>query len=374
MIGAPNVADRKSRQSNIELLRILAASGVVWLHYNNASIGGGFGFAASGSVNEFIMVLFETLSICAVNVFVLISGYFLADNNKRDLLKPVELILQVLILGLVFFGISVLANGGGFNIDVFLSFFMSVNWFVFIYAALYIFSPYINLVWKSLDSAGKKRLLTLMLIVFSVYPTLLEVARAVSGRSMNGLSTVGATGSQSGYTIVIFVFMYLIGCSLRDMDKNGAAGASIELKTSKLLIWFCIDAVLIILWTYFDKLVLKKNVFETIAWNYDNPLVIIEAVLIFLIFRNMKIENTKVINTLSAASFTVYLVHVRFLPLCNIEFFASGSPVLLVISMLISAAGIYVAGFVIYIIYNICTKPLIVFLDNTWQKGRKYTA
>ncbi len=374
MIGAPNVADRKSRQSNIELLRILAACGVVWLHYNNATIGGGFGYAASGSVNEFIMIFFEALSICAVNLFVLISGYFLADNNKRDLLKPIELILQLLILGLVFFGIFIFGNGGGFDTDVFLSFFMPVNWFVFIYGALYIFSPYINLAWKGLDATGKKRLMTLMLIVFSVYPTLIEIAKTVSGRTMNGLSSVGINGAQSGYTIVIFVFMYLIGCSLRDMDKNGESFTSKEITTGKLLVWFILDAAIIILWTYFDKLVLKKDVFESVAWNYDNPLVIIEAVLLFLIFKNLKIGSSKVINTLSAASFTVYLVHVRFLPLCNIQAFAEGSPVLLVISMLISAAGIYVAGFVIYMIYSFCTKPLISLLDKTWQKGRKYTA
>lgn len=33
---------KQERQSNIELLRILAMLGVIILHYNNESIGGGY--------------------------------------------------------------------------------------------------------------------------------------------------------------------------------------------------------------------------------------------------------------------------------------------------------------------------------------------
>lgn len=35
------MAERRERNSGIELLRILAAMGVIILHYNNAEIGGG---------------------------------------------------------------------------------------------------------------------------------------------------------------------------------------------------------------------------------------------------------------------------------------------------------------------------------------------
>ena len=36
------MTERTERQSNIELLRVFAALGVVLLHYNNSNIGGGF--------------------------------------------------------------------------------------------------------------------------------------------------------------------------------------------------------------------------------------------------------------------------------------------------------------------------------------------
>ena len=61
----------KTRQSNIELLRIFAACGVVILHYNNMGIGGGFGAVSDGSMNQFILMTMEMMAICAVNLYVL---------------------------------------------------------------------------------------------------------------------------------------------------------------------------------------------------------------------------------------------------------------------------------------------------------------
>ena len=95
--------DRSGRDSNIELLRIIAALGVIILHYNNPIIGGGYKAVADGSINQFVMTVFEASFICAVNLFVLISGYFMKNSKKRDLLKPVELLAQLLFFELLFY-------------------------------------------------------------------------------------------------------------------------------------------------------------------------------------------------------------------------------------------------------------------------------
>lgn len=46
----------KVRDSNIELLRILAIMGVVVLHYNNWNIGGGSRYVEAGSVNQTVLI------------------------------------------------------------------------------------------------------------------------------------------------------------------------------------------------------------------------------------------------------------------------------------------------------------------------------
>ncbi|MBR1833107.1 MAG: hypothetical protein IJ784_11860 [Ruminiclostridium sp.] len=48
-----------------------------------------------GSINQAIMTFFETVFICAVNLYVLISGYFMRNSTKRDLIKPIELLAQL---------------------------------------------------------------------------------------------------------------------------------------------------------------------------------------------------------------------------------------------------------------------------------------
>ena len=61
----------KARQSTIELLRIITICGVVMLHYNGNVA---FGLVTEGTAKYYLLQFLEILFICAVNLFVLISG------------------------------------------------------------------------------------------------------------------------------------------------------------------------------------------------------------------------------------------------------------------------------------------------------------
>ena len=354
-----------TRQSNIELLRILAAIFVVFLHYNNPLVGGGFSFVQNDSAGQFIMAFLEVISICAVNLFVLISGYFLRNVSERDLLKPVELVFQVVLFGLIFYVIKEVPKGEGFLLDNFLKYFISSYWFVFVYTALYLISPFINIVWNNLDAKGRKLLLAITLIIFSAYPVTLEYMSYLSGRSFSAISTVGAEGSQAGYTIVNFVLMYLLGCALRDFNGKYSKG--------RLLLFLAADIAALLGWTYFDMFLTGKDIFESVALNYDNPLVILEAVLIFMLFKDLKMGENKVINALARASFSVYLTHIGLLDYFGVETFAQNGPVVLFFHEIATAAIIYLVSYVIYRIYSFVVLPLFSYIGKSWNKGRKYT-
>lgn len=75
------------RNSNIELLRIVLMFMVILLHFNNGSMGGAFNYVTDVQINSFILYLLESFSICAVNCFMVISGYFLAYNKTLNCLK-----------------------------------------------------------------------------------------------------------------------------------------------------------------------------------------------------------------------------------------------------------------------------------------------
>jgi len=114
------------------------------------------------------MLLTESIFICAVNVnvYVLISGYFMRKSMKRGLLKPLELIVKLIVFEMAFCIIKSLAKGNRITFDVIVSYFTPSYWFVFVYPI----SPYVSPVWDKLTPKAKKILLILMICLFSVFP------------------------------------------------------------------------------------------------------------------------------------------------------------------------------------------------------------
>ena len=221
----------------------------------------------------------ESLFICGVNLFVLISGYFLSTSNRRDLLKPIKLICEVIIFNYIFYFIQVIRGIQEFSVEHFISRILPVNWYVMIYIVLYIISPYLNLLFNKLDTRRKKQLLILSILTFCVYPTLTDMLVRYTGRRYMGLSTIEFTGSGSGYTIINFVIIYLIGCYIRNNNT--------KYKFSRLLRLMILNLILIFLWALSGRLCLYS--WGDVSWSYCNPLVIFEAVLIFLIFKQINI-------------------------------------------------------------------------------------
>ena len=78
------MAEKKDRQLNYELLRILAMLMIVCLHY--LSKGGFLGVPAREqiSVSGYAAWLIEAFCLVAVNVYVLISGYFGGVSETKD--------------------------------------------------------------------------------------------------------------------------------------------------------------------------------------------------------------------------------------------------------------------------------------------------
>lgn len=69
------IVEKNERNSSIELLHMLFGLAIVILHFNYFP-GGGFAFELTVGATQIVLVFLEILCIYAVNVFVLISGYF----------------------------------------------------------------------------------------------------------------------------------------------------------------------------------------------------------------------------------------------------------------------------------------------------------
>lgn len=344
----------KQRQSNIELLRILAILGVILLHYNNDSSGGGFRFVEPGSLNQGILFLIECCAVCAVDLFVLVSGYFLSKTEKRDPWKAVELVVQVILFRLGIYVLSSLNNPGSFTVKELVVQLLPVNYFVVLYVALYFVSPYLNLLFRALSWKQKRRFVILISILFLAIPTAVDILKQVLDRSLSGLSPIGLYGSQDGYTIVNFAVMYLLGAWLRDSEKT--------IPTGKGMVALAGVVGFLFAWSYGGQLV--NPAFRECAWAYCNPLVAAEAVLLFLLFRNLNIGTVGWINKLAESTFTVFLTHGLLISRIRIESFVRGNPLLMLAHMILSAAAIFFCGWVVHLGYHAVTAPVFRFLKK----------
>lgn len=88
------------------------------------------------------------------------------------------------------------------------------------------------------------------------------------------------------------------------------------------------------------------------AFSYCSPFIILEAVAVFLLFKQIDLKYKRTINILSKGSFTVYLVHGYFLSHIGVERFLQGSLVVMLIHIACSAIAIYLIGWCVYWAYG----------------------
>lgn len=347
---------KQERQSNIELLRIFAIMGVIVLHYNNPMIGGGIVHAREGSINFYILYFLESLFVCGVNLFMLISGYFMCESKKRNLWKPIELIAQVIIFRESIYLFRVIIGNVSFSLKTLVATLLPVNYFVILYCTVFIISPFINTMLNHLSDRAFKVLIISTVTLFSIYPTLIDVIGELRGAELFGLSSVGMYGSQWGYSIVNFVLMYLIGAYLK-REKGMLQNWS----TGKLIAGLVTCIILMMIWARIND---KIGFFtERSAWEYCNPLVIAEAVFVFYLFKNMNLRINKVINKLAEGAFTVFLLHQVFIPYLKIDKFVTGNPAVMILHIVSCVVGIYFICWALHIVYHLISDLIFKALS-----------
>ena len=277
------------RQSNFELLRIVAMVMIVAHHF---AIHGDFVFAGTeASVNQ-VWLSFLTLGgKLGVNLFVLISGYFLCTRTENDWLKSEKLHVQILMYSLGIFLFSLLM-GETFTpmgaIKATLPIAFGNWWFATMYFFLFVFSPYISHVLERLSPKQYSILLLLMFVSFSVLPAILHQ-------------------SVKRNELIWFVFMYALGAYFRKYDSGKAVSAWVWMLISGILAVFMVTWVTATDIRHVIPFITAEQ--KTIMHScFSIPMVLLSCTL-FLAFKNMKIPYSGVINWVAAATFGVYLFH-----------------------------------------------------------------
>ncbi len=331
----------KQRQSNIELLRVMAAVGVILLHYNSAALD----LVQPGSVNEHLLLALESMVICAVNLFMLIAGYFGCTGKRCSLAKLLCLLLQVSLFRVCVTGLN-MYRAGYFSGGELVQSLLPGNYFVILYAVTGLLSPYIYLLLQRLGAKGRRQLAAILVLLFAAWPTAVDVLEMCLGWNLQGLSTIGLYGSQSGYSIVNFLMLYVIGAWLK-MD-------AVTMKPGKAMAAYLGLTALIFLWSKFSR---------STAWAYCNPLVVFQAVAVFLFACNLRLRS-RVINSLAAGCFTSYIVHSRFLHFFRIYLAVQRHPLFLLRHCVMTCVSIFLLCWVFSLVYGLTEKPLRRLLEK----------
>lgn len=163
------------RNSSIELLRIISMVMILSCHF---ATHGGFSFDAQTlSVPRFWWYFIEMGGNFGVDVFVLISGYFLITskggifNFKRILKFWGQVIFYSIVIYLVFGILGVSEFSAKSLLKTFFPITFSSWWFASTYFVLYLIHPFLNMFLKKIDKSTYQKLLVMEVILWVIIPT-----------------------------------------------------------------------------------------------------------------------------------------------------------------------------------------------------------
>ena len=285
------------KNSNIELLRIISMIMIIALHILNQGLFLSNSVLLSSKYNVLWSV--EIAFYCAVNLFALITGYIYVKKEKVSLRSLFLLWLQVVFYTLGIFFIFLIISPEVLTIKDFIKscfpILFNQYWYVTAYFGMYLFIPYINRLIKSFSKKEFKKLLFILVIVFSIIPTIVPT---------------DIFSINYGYSTAWLVVMYFIGAYIGRFKEE-------FLKISKLksfIIYLLSVGFVVGFKLTMETATLKilgKPILGDYILSYTSIFIVISSVALFIFILNLKINKklVKLINNTGKLSFGVYLIH-----------------------------------------------------------------
>lgn len=297
------MSSKKPRQLNMEVLRIVAMLMIITLHYLDK--GGVLkDFELKMGLNRNLAWIIEALCMVSVNVYVLISGYFLSKSEFK-LKKLILLWVQVLLYSWIITGVFAIVSKGGFNfrngiydlIPLVLPVTGSHYWFATVYLILYAFFPFLN---KGIDAMDKKKLKGIIIaavLVFSIWNTILPFTQPVT--------------DFDGMDICWFACLYLVAAYIRKYPEDFKFN-----RWFYLCIFFCMGMFTFILGKgllFADAITGKLGGYSQNFYPYNSFLTFIGSVCLFLFALKGEVKCPKWLGNIilfaAQGTFGVYLLH-----------------------------------------------------------------
>ena len=286
------IRGNSARNSSFELLRIIAMFSIVICHF---ATHGGFHFDSQElSASRFWWYFIEMGGNFGVNVFVLISGYFLIRTNSGllDIKRILRFWGQVFFYSVVVYTVFGIAGVSEFSLKSFVQALLPIihgrYWFASTYFVLFLLHPFLDIFLNKLDRKTYQKLLILLITIWCLIPTF-----TLSSFQSNNLLWFITLYCVAGY-------IRLYGLNLKFSTKH-----YVLLWLGLSILRYSSAVALIILGTKFS--VFTEN--TLLFYETQSVLTFLNALFLFLAFKNINIGSHKWINIIASATFGVYLIH-----------------------------------------------------------------
>lgn len=229
--------------------------------------------------------------ILGVACFTFVSANFLIESSRIKTEKILKIVLETIfysmIIGIVLDKLELVHFGMKEVVKSLLTIITGEYWYISSYIMLYILHPFLNDFIKN-SSKEKLKLLVIILSIIILLWRMIYNKADISG-------------------LDILVTMYLFMGLLKKQDNNWFERNRYKGFLITTILVYVLTVGINILGTILDSNIILEN--SKFFVTRSSILLILDGAFLFYIFKNLKIKNNKIINTLASSSLGVYIIH-----------------------------------------------------------------
>lgn len=368
---------KSNRNSSVELLKIIAIIFIVLSHViqtlcspNSNMVTTNYIVNLNQATTNFqnlILAIFRSSGAFGNAVFFSCSAWFLIDSKKFSKQKWLDLFLNVWFISVISFVIVFALRSGNIEIKQIIKSFMPTwfnnNWYLTAYLLFYPVHPILNLTIEKMNKTQHLRLVIVLVFLYSI----LNVIR----------------GSFFSSDIIIWIMIYY---TVAYVKKHLTEISNNKLINYLFVFFGAFGQIALVCGTDLLGLRFERFSESLLRWNNNcNPFLIITAIALLNVFRNMEFKNS-VINYISSLTLFIYLIHENILfrkyhrPLLWIYVYEHyGYDKILFWALLITVI-VFAFGLICSIIYqqtvkrivDITSKKAYIIIVRIWNKIEKH--
>lgn len=272
------------RNTSMDIIRIIAVFSVISVHFflhsefYNQNVTGG---------NMYIMCVMRTFFSVCIPLFLILTGYLMAEKKlcKKYYLGIGKTLIIYLLASIacIIFQIEYLHIRLTFK-DAILGILnyscAPYSWYIELYIGLFLIIPFLNIIYKNLNSKRKKQVLIATLVILTVLPTLFNIFNFDKADFwLNPTNSDAKTKILPNWWISLYpITYYFTGCYLREYG--------LKFKTITLLISLTVSVFAFGSFNFYRSYGETFESGDYLAWNGFEAFIM--AVILFTLLSRLK--------------------------------------------------------------------------------------